>query len=508
MMECDGRAIVDVRNRKQLFIDRRFIAEAEGVDLAAHRPTLAGVALEPGPEGSWDDGWLQWATVIEEDGLCKMWLIGRSAKVWADKSGSGGDASIPLGYAASADGVHWEKPDLGLFEWNGSKRNNIVCMDWGTVTLDPTCDPSQRYKLLVTGHHALGFRTVYDDFDPERGGMYLYTSEDGIHWRWHPSRLLPYVPDTFNQLMYDTRIKKYVAYLRVWPQAWPRKHCYGRAVGRVETGDPLKPWPFVKSANPFHPWGPKNIATLSTEIPTVMSYPGYDQADQWTDIYEPEVVQYPWAADAYFAFPALNHFRADPDIRNYSHLEVGMCVSRDGIEWDWPSLEAYIPLEELGSGRGGMLFSLCGMIRRGGRIYQYHSATDVEHRAGIGKTYGYEGLLNSGRIYRTVQRLDGFVSASFSPKGGELLTPVITFEGTRLELNLDAGRGAGRVEICDEGGTPVPGFAMADANEIHDDSVEHEVRWKAGPDVTRLQDRPIRLRFRMCNVKLYAFQFC
>ena len=65
----------------------------------------------------------------------------------------------------------------------------------------------------------------------------------------------------------------------------------------------------------------------------------------------------------------------------------------------------------------------------------------------------------------------------------------------------------GRVEICDEGGTPVPGFAMADANEIHDDSVEHEVRWKAGPDVTRLQHRPIRLRFRMRHAELYAFRF-
>ena len=29
-------------------------------------------------------------------------------------------------YATSKDGIHWEKPDLGLVEYNGSQRNNIV----------------------------------------------------------------------------------------------------------------------------------------------------------------------------------------------------------------------------------------------------------------------------------------------------------------------------------------------------------------------------------------------
>ena len=29
-------------------------------------------------------------------------------------------------YAESKDGIHWEKPDLGIVEWQGSRRNNIL----------------------------------------------------------------------------------------------------------------------------------------------------------------------------------------------------------------------------------------------------------------------------------------------------------------------------------------------------------------------------------------------
>ena len=41
---------------------------------------------------------------------------------------SDGRQSHPLyiGYCESTDGVHWEKPELGLVDFNGSQANNIV----------------------------------------------------------------------------------------------------------------------------------------------------------------------------------------------------------------------------------------------------------------------------------------------------------------------------------------------------------------------------------------------
>ena len=50
----------DVSNRKQLFIDDRFIASSTNVRLVVNPPKLAGPALEPGPPGSWDDAKVTW----------------------------------------------------------------------------------------------------------------------------------------------------------------------------------------------------------------------------------------------------------------------------------------------------------------------------------------------------------------------------------------------------------------------------------------------------------------
>ena len=35
---------------------------------------------------------------------------------------------VGLAYAESSDGVHWEKPNLGLVEFEGSKENNLLML--------------------------------------------------------------------------------------------------------------------------------------------------------------------------------------------------------------------------------------------------------------------------------------------------------------------------------------------------------------------------------------------
>ena len=45
-------------------------------------------------------------------------------------------------YATSEDGQHFEKPNLGLFEWEGSKNNNIA--------FDPSASPGPRTISFAT----------------------------------------------------------------------------------------------------------------------------------------------------------------------------------------------------------------------------------------------------------------------------------------------------------------------------------------------------------------------
>jgi hypothetical protein len=499
-------SIEDVSNRAQLFIDGRFIASSTNVHLVMNRPRLAGPVLEPGPPGSWDDSRITWGTVVEDEGLFKMWAGGVSAQV------TKGDWKVlevhrPLGYATSKDGIHWNKPKVGLYRWGGNRDNNIVCLDCGAVFVDPRGPPDARYKLLCQAMSQIGAKTLFDALDPVKGGLHFYTSPDGIHWKWNPDRLLPFVPDTLNQVVYDNRIHKYVAYLRTWPKGFLFGKTYGRAVGRIEMDDVHAPWPYEAGVRPFKPWGTNYIRASGKEVPTVFSFPGFDHEGVWTDVYNPCVSIYPRAQDVYLAFPSINHYLPDSSLPNDSTLSVGMVVSRDGIHWTWPSLEPYIPQGPAGSGRSGQLYSQVGLLKVDDEIYQYHAATDFRHNSNLGTDYTLEQLRGASRIFRTVQRLDGFVSADFADAGGELITPPLSFSGKYLRLNIDATKGQGQVELLDADGNPIPGFELAACRKITSNSVRQPVSWKDRSDLSTLKGRPSRIRFQMPGVKLYAFQF-
>ena len=100
-------------------------------------------------------------------------------------------------YAVSRDGYHWEKPDLGLVEFQGSKNNNILGPEnWlnfkGGVFVDSNeQDSDKRFKALAqlkSGAAELD-RDVSDPDaeEPEqRFPWHLYSSGDGFNWKPHP----------------------------------------------------------------------------------------------------------------------------------------------------------------------------------------------------------------------------------------------------------------------------------------------------------------------------------
>ena len=176
--------------------------------------------------------------MIEDGGKFRMWYTACPPS---------GLALLPfrICYAESDDGIHWVKPNLGLYEWEGSKANNIV-MDsnienGGGVFLDPRAPPDQRYKLLAR----LSSKKVMGPGEdpqvnnaPNGSGLYIYTSADGLRWTLQPTRLFPFSPDTVNLAFYDRRTGKYLAYVRTWNPL--------RRVGVVETGDIMQPGSMIK----------------------------------------------------------------------------------------------------------------------------------------------------------------------------------------------------------------------------------------------------------------------
>ncbi len=105
------------------------------------------------------------------------------------------------------------------------------------------------------------------------------------------------------------------------------------------------------------------------------------------------------------------------------------------------------------------------------------------------------------------QRLDGFVSVNVPHTGGWGTTPLITFDGNHLELNINVtAMGEAMVEIQDNQGRPIPGFLINECDRLLND-VSHPVTWQGNQDVSSLQGRTIRLHIAIKSANLYAFQF-
>lgn len=473
--KADAQAL-DVGDRKQLFIDDRFIESSRDVTLTMNQPTKVGPVILP--DRPWENRRVGFCdSVIEHEGTFMLFYSCMAR-------GKG----IPVCLATSQDGVHWEKPSLGVIDFGGSKDNNIVLPAQGetVVFLDPHGVPQERFKCVSVRHWP----------DPKTCGLYVHTSADGIHWHISEDRVFPLGPDTANMAMWDRQRGKYVAHIRVWDPM--------RKVGRVEMDDIRQPWPFRQLEAPYYIWGKDKIPVPSEEVPLAF---GYDERDPVpSDHYNSGAVEYPWADSVYLMFPAAYlHFPAPPagTYGNDGLLDIQLATSRDGVSYTRLSRTPYIPLSPEGAKDSKCLYMATGMVRRGNDVYQYYAGYEITH--GTPQDHPSEPI---GSICAVRQRLDGFVSADAAYAGGQLLTPPLAFSGTRLELNVDcSAMGSCRVALLDEAGEPVPGFTAGACDTIHGNSVSRTVTWQGNADISTLTGRPVRLHFLLRACKLYAFQF-
>ncbi len=125
-----------------------------------------------------------------------------------------GKREMGICYAISKDGIRWEKPNLGVIEFNGSMQNNLVMrhVHGAGVWKDPRDpDPQRRYKVFAQGGAA--------------------TSPDGL--RWSPVRPCPEIEaagDTHNNAFWFGERQRYVGITRLWADGQ-------RIVGRTESAD-------------------------------------------------------------------------------------------------------------------------------------------------------------------------------------------------------------------------------------------------------------------------------
>ena len=469
--------VLDVGHQKQLFIDSRFIGASSGVTLKQNPSQKLGAIVDMNgkPSNEKTGGYFK---VISDSGKFKMYY-------------SSFENDHNICYAESSDGLHWNKPDLGF----GKQPANMIpgmSLD-ATIMVDMHDIAERRYKM---------FRADWDNSGAEGHGIYGYTSADGIHFS-PVGRLLPLRPEGNIIAEWDQRINKYVVWMRVLNRNGENQ----RQFARMEMDNILKPWPYNGKA-------PDDFWAEPSHWPVVLKTD--DRDDPHSDMYCSGISIYPYAQDVYLAFPSMfRHyspnqqpwFRFEPG-NDYGLIDVQMAVSRDGINWKRDDRSPYFTMGLPDEPDRWLTMMGPGIIRVGNWLYQYYWSTGRLHDSGIMRPE-YDHLVTvPARIYALKQRLDGFISADFDYGGGTLLTPVMKFNGDHLELNVDTGAmGHMKVELRDQQDKPLPGYSLADCEEIGGNFIDTMVRWKGNSDLSALRGVPVRVYFEARAAKLYAFQF-
>ena len=121
----------------------------------------------------------------------------------------------------------------------------------------------------------------------------------------------------------------------------------------------------------------------------------------------------------------------------------------------------------------------------------------------VSEHYGWP----DNRLRRITVRRHGFGSAHATFGGGEFTTRPLTFTGNKLVLNYaTSAAGSIAVEIQDESGKPLPGYAIADMKPLFGDELDAAISWKTRPDVSDLAGKPVRLRFVMKDADLFSLR--
>ena len=502
----ESRPPVNVGAHAQLLADGALIDRRSKLRFVVNPPRKAGRVLAP--EMPWEEHRIFVVQVLTDGDVYRMWYQCMPA------AGPSKGTQIPCGhckrrvpdttvvchhcgycvsdairdeffglyaYAESKDGLSWHRPELGVREFRGSRKNNLVARV-GPVMIDPKPRDGVRY-LAIGGAHAPS----------------LMGSKDGFLWRVVAERCTPFICDTANQILWDPNVERYVAYLRGFPGR--------RTVVQTETADPYKtPWPHKPGVDLGAVRADKYI---TTEMTTVL-----DGKDFGTyEIYNPCVHIYPnRKGGVYFAFPTVYRaYRrlADRPKHRYNQMsndgsgEVHVFVSRDGKHFTLPARTPYVTLGTDGEPDCGYLQMAVGMVEHGDEIYQYYT--------GVPTTHGYcrpDRERHLGGAFCLVQKRDRFVGLCADAGGGELVTHPLVSTGRRLEINVDCGGlGEARVEILDADGKAIPGFSLADADPIDLNQIHAACTWRGNADVAKLTGNPIRLRIVLRNATLYAFRF-
>jgi hypothetical protein len=403
------------------------------------------LVLRHGSKGSHEEVLLYYGTVLQIGGYFHLWYNGN----YGPQANNIGyeRVSCVLCYARSRDGVNWEKPSLGLVEFQGSKENNIcdfpVPSLWSTAAVlhdpdDP--DPNRRFKIA--------YEARYKD------GMWfsMAFSPDGLSWQ--PSPRNP--TRTFLEMAGVTKFRGLY-------------YVYGHADFSAHA--PLRARRLTcYVSDDFEHWSPCSVLGLD-RTPNLVGPSTDDAGAQWEEIH--------LGAGLWNRGNVLlgiygqwhGHFSGD---RRWIVLDLGLAISHDALHFyePIPSFRIVPAREQPDSPRGvgPALMQGQGMENVGNQTYYWYGL--------------WRGTEGSGVRLATWPRDRLGMLRPFLPQKPRVISCLIQVLKGPARIFVNAS-GLGRqsylrIGLLTEGFRPISGYSDEEAAVITEDGLRIPVRWKAG----------------------------
>jgi len=443
----ENETVMEISNRLEPIVDASLIERLDGASLQLTPPIRREVVLTL--DKPWEGPHSAYFSVFQDAGRVRLYYRGYCPDDMATQQATC--------YADSDDGVHFDRPELGLYEFQSSKKNNIVYRGIEAHNFapfkddNPAAKPDERYKAV--------------------GGvaskLFAFASPDGIHWRRLREEpiLTEGAFDSLNVAFWDSHHKLYRLYSRFWSSG---DYAGYRAI-QSSTSHDFRNW--------THP------------VPN--EYPGNPPQEHF---YTNATTPHPGAPHILLSFP----MRFVPERTKLSgHSEPGVSdalfmSSRDGIRWNRDFLEAWVRpgLDERNwTHRNNM--PAWGIVETGEEFSLYVS----EHYA-----------WPDNRLRRVTVPRNRFASVAAGAGGGTVTTRPLRFSGRRLYLNYSTSAGGSvSCELLKPDGTPIPGFTGTDFQPLYGDELDAPVMWK-GRNIADAEVNPLRIRFILRDANVYALQ--
>ena len=471
-------AVTDIGDRLEIFVDHALIDTMGGATLALGQPRPEEISLTF--DHPWESSFsAAYMTVIKDGGTYRLYYRG-GTKTDTGMIKAGSEVTC---YAESRDGKTWVKPKLGLVEFEGSKDNNIIL---GPTKLRSSCN----FTAMLDDRPGVPAAERYKGVGSGSGreeGLIRFVSPDGIHWKIDSDEIIfdGYKLDSLNVVSWLPAEQCYAIYMRAWSE--------GGTPGNPKPRDAYRT--IARSIS-------KDFKTWSE--PLRMQFSGEEKA---RNLYSNATMPYFRAPHILISTPhrmiseevvpraELEAYHTELRAITNSIGDVMLMSSRDGTTYDRTFMDAFVrPGMERGAWHARSLFASMGIV----------PTSDAEMSFYVSTNYA----IPSHQIRRYSLRTDGFASIHAGYKGGTVTTKPLRFSGEKLVLNYwTSAGGIIGVELLDEAGKPLPGYAAGDCQKIIGNEIRRVVSWGGKANLSDLVGKPVRLRFRIIDADLYSLRF-